>query len=209
MGRDFHDLEVQYIIKNNVVSYKIVNDPKEPDSIRVALLDNLYTPEAVSSVILKKLINDSKLDLGGEIEQAVVTVPAYFSDRQKFATRAACQQAGLKLLRLLSEPTAAALSFGLKNINSQDLKTIMVFDLGGGTFDISVLSLAGGSFMEITKGGDMWLGGDNIDQMLVDHVFKQVEKTLNGTSIHDLINKLSYIDQLHFLIEIKETPMII
>ena len=78
MGRNFHDLEVQYIIKNNVVSYKIVTDPKEPDSIRVALLDNLYTPEAISAVILKKLINDSKLDLGGEVEQAVVTVPAYF-----------------------------------------------------------------------------------------------------------------------------------
>lgn len=176
IGRDFEDTEVQSIIVNNCVSYKITTKSTEPGSIHIPFAGDMYTPEMISGIILKKLISDSEIELNGKIEQAVVTVPAYFSDRQKFATRAACDYAGIKLLRLLPEPTAAALSFGLEIFNQDKSQTILVFDLGGGTFDISVLSFSGKSFMEVTKGGDMWLGGDNIDQLIIDHVYACVEK---------------------------------
>ncbi len=204
MGRDFEDAEVQRMIKNNAVSYQIITEASEPGSIYIPFGGKMHTPEMISGIILKKLIQDGEAELQGKIDQAVVTVPAYFSDRQKFATRAACDYAGIKLLRLLPEPTAAALSFGIENLGKDDFRTIMVFDLGGGTFDISILSLAGGSFMEITKGGDMWLGGDNIDQLLVDHIFSCAEQAANCKPITELIDLLTHIDRVRFLVEIKE-----
>jgi molecular chaperone DnaK len=164
----------------------------------------MQTPEIISGIILSKLIRDGEAELQGKVDQAVVTVPAYFSDRQKFATRAACDYAGIKLLRLLPEPTAAALSFGLGELSKNESRTIMVFDLGGGTFDISVLSFAGGSFMEVTKGGDMWLGGNDIDQLLVDYTFACAQKTADCKPITELVDKLSPIDKARFLVEIKE-----
>ena len=204
MGRDFEDTEVQNIIKDHHVSYQIVTDASEPGSIRIPLGGKMQTPEMISGLILSKLLHDGEAELHSKIEQAVVTVPAYFSDRQKFATRAACDYAGIKLLRLLPEPTAAALSFGLGDVAENEARTIMVFDLGGGTFDISVLSFVGGSFMEVTKGGDMWLGGDNIDKLIVDHVFTCTETAVGCKPIVELIEKLSASDKARFLVEIKE-----
>jgi molecular chaperone DnaK len=204
MGRDFEDPEIQQLIKNHAVSYQIATDPSEPGSILIPFAGKMYTPEMISGMILKKIIRDSELELQGKIEKAVVTVPAYFSDRQKFATRAACDYAGIKLLRLLPEPTAAALSFGIENLGKDDFCTIMVFDLGGGTFDISILSLAGGSFMEITKGGDMWLGGDDVDKLLIDYIFDCVQRQAQCRPIIELINQLSPTDKARFLVEIKE-----
>ena len=204
MGRDFEDAEVQSIINNNGANYLITTDASEPGSIRIPLSGKAHTPEMISGIILSKLIRDGEAELQGKIDQAVVTVPAYFSDRQKFATRAACDYAGIKLLRLLPEPTAAALSFGIGELDKDEARTIMVFDLGGGTFDISVLSFAGGSFMEITKGGDMWLGGDNIDQLLVNHIFSCAEAAANCSSITTLLDRLSPADKARFLVEIKE-----
>ena len=204
MGRDFDDTEVQSIITNQATGYSIVTDTSEPGSIRIPLGGKMQSPEMISGMILSKLIRDGETELQGKITQAVVTVPAYFSDRQKFATRAACDYAGIKLLRLLPEPTAAALSFGMEELDKNDARTLMVFDLGGGTFDISVLSVAGGSFMEITKGGDMWLGGDNIDALLVDHVFSCAQKEAGCSPIADLIDLLSPTDKTRFLVEIKE-----
>lgn len=204
MGRDFDDAEVQNIINNNGTAYRITTEASEPGSIRISLAGQLQTPEMISGIILSKLIRDGETELQGKISQAVVTVPAYFSDRQKFATRAACDYAGIKLLRLLPEPTAAALSFGIGELGKEEARTIMVFDLGGGTFDISVLSFSGGSFMEITKGGDMWLGGDNIDNYLVNHIFSRAEAAAQCTSITTLIDQLSPADKSRFLVEIKE-----
>ena len=203
MGRDFEDSEVQKMIKNHSVSYAITTEASEFGSIRIPLADKLHTPEMISGIILRKLIDDGEKELQGRITQAVVTVPAYFSDRQKFATRAACDYAGIQLLRLLPEPTAAALSFGLE-LGPDEARTLMVFDLGGGTFDISVLNFSGGSFMEITKGGDMWLGGDDIDPLLVEHVFAQAQAAAHCTEIRTLINHLAPIDKARFLVEIKE-----
>ena len=190
MGRDFEDLEVQNIIKEHRVGYQITTEASEPGSIRIPLGGKMQTPEMISGMILGKLIRDGEAELNAKIEQAVVTVPAYFSDRQKFATRAACDYAGIKLLRLLPEPTAAALSFGLGELDKNGSRTMMVFDLGGGTFDISVLSFAAGNFMEVTKGGDMWLGGDNIDTLLVDYIFDCVQKEAHCKPIKELIEKL-------------------
>ncbi|HBI21983.1 MAG TPA: hypothetical protein DDY37_05290 [Legionella sp.] len=204
MGRDFEDTEVQSIITNQTMGYAIVTDASEPGSIRIPLGGKMQSPEMISGMILSKLIRDGETELQGKITQAVVTVPAYFSDRQKFATRAACDYAGIKLLRLLPEPTAAALSFGMEELDKNDARTLMVFDLGGGTFDISVLSVAGGSFMEITKGGDMWLGGDNIDALLVDHIFACAQKEAGCSPIADLIDLLPPADKARFLVEIKE-----
>lgn len=204
MGREFGDSEIQNIINEQRVGYPIVTDSSEPGSLRIPLGGKMQTPEMISGMILKKLVGDGESELQDQIDRAVVTVPAYFSDRQKFATRAACDYAGIKLLRLLPEPTAAALSFGLSEIGKNEFRTIMVFDLGGGTFDISILSLAGGSFMEITKGGDMWLGGDNIDQLLVDYVFAQTQKTTHCKPIPELLAKLSPADRARFMVEIKE-----
>lgn len=204
MGREFEDVEVQSIIKNQGSSYLITTDESEPGSIRIPLAGKMQTPEMISGIILSQLIRDAEASLEGKIDQVVVTVPAYFSDRQKFATRAACDYAGIKLLRLLPEPSAAALSFGLCDLDKDTSSTVMVFDLGGGTFDISVLSFAGGSFMEVTKGGDMWLGGDNIDKYLVDHVFACAQKTAQCSEITTLIELLSTSDKARFLVEIKE-----
>lgn len=204
MGRDFEDVEVQSLIKDQRASYAITTDASEPGSIRIALGGKMQTPEMISGIILKKLIGDGEAELQGKIVQAVVTVPAYFSDRQKFSTRAACDYANIKLLRLLPEPTAAALSFGLEELGEDASRTMMVFDLGGGTFDISVLSFAGGSFMEVTKGGDMWLGGDNIDKLLVNHIFASAEKTAHCKPIVELLEKLSPADKARFNAEIKE-----
>lgn len=204
MGREFEDHEVQKLIKNNQFAYHIETDPTEPGSIYIPLGGKKQTPEMISGLILKKLIADSEAELKATIDGAVITVPAYFSDRQKFATRAACDYAGIKLLRLLPEPTAAALSFGLAELPKDVTRTVMVFDLGGGTFDISVLTLSGGSFMEITKGGDMWLGGDNIDTLIMHHVFSMIEKEELCKPISELIELLSPSDKARFLVEIKE-----
>jgi molecular chaperone DnaK len=204
MGRDFEDTEVQNIINTQRVTYPITTDASEPNSIKILLGKEMQSPETISGIILKKIIRDSENELQGKVEQAVVTVPAYFSDRQKFATRAACDVAGIRLLRLLPEPTAAALSFGLDKLNENECRTIMVFDLGGGTFDISVLSFAGESFMEITKGGDMWLGGDDIDTLMVNHVFAKTQATAKCKPVAELIEMLAPTEKARFIAEIKE-----
>ncbi len=203
IGRDFEEKEVQAMIHDQGIAYQIVTDPTEPGSIRIPLGGQMQTPEILSGHILKKLITDAEAVLQGKVDQAVVTVPAYFSDSQKFATRAACDYAGLKLLRLLPEPTAAALSFCL-DIDKASASTMMVFDLGGGTFDISILSHMQGSFMEVSKGGDMWLGGDDFDQLIVEYVYTETEKRADCGAISHLVQQLPIAERLRFLVELKE-----
>ncbi|MDP2659135.1 MAG: Hsp70 family protein, partial [Dehalococcoidia bacterium] len=127
---------------------------------RVRVDGREYTPQQVSSCILRKVKADAERYLGETIDQAVITVPAYFNDRQRQATREAGALAGLEVMRIINEPTAAALAYGL---DREDAHTILVWDLGGGTFDVSILELGEGIFEVRAVSGDSWLGGDDWD----------------------------------------------
>lgn len=204
MGRDFHEKEVRDMIDQGRTGYPIATDEADPGSIHIPIGGERYTPESVSSQILRKLVGDARSVLGEDVSQAVVTVPAYFNDRQKFATRKAADLAGIGLLRLLPEPTAAAISYGVHEMAASDGKTVMVFDLGGGTFDVSILSVVDSQFMEVTKGGDMWLGGDDVDRLVRDFVFRAVESESPGLSITERIEALEPGQRARFQVEILE-----
>ncbi|MCX7046036.1 MAG: molecular chaperone DnaK [Candidatus Sumerlaeota bacterium] len=141
--------------------YKIVSDAD--DRIEVAIDNRRLTPEEVSSEVLKKMIRTAEDFLGEEIEQAVITVPAYFNDSQRTATKKAGELAGVEVIRIINEPTAAALAYGLKREASE---SVAVFDFGGGTFDISILEIDNDVYEVRSTNGDTFLGGDNIDQAL-------------------------------------------
>ena len=135
-----------------------------------------YTAQEISARILQKLKRDAEAFLGEPVTQAVITVPAYFDDAQRTATKEAGAIAGLEVLRIINEPTAAALSYGIVNADSSD-QTILVFDLGGGTFDVSVLSLGDGVFEVLSTHGDTHLGGDDWDQAIIDWILKTFKNT--------------------------------
>lgn len=204
MGRSFDNPEVQ----------KLVSDPRQVVTIRrqtrgtenslvLVLNDKEYTPEAISSEILKKLCADAGANLKDKVEFAVITVPAYFNDKQKHATRTAAALAGIKVQRLLPEPTAAAISFGVDQVNDADVNTVLVFDFGGGTFDLSVLTISGGQFLEQGKGGNMWLGGEDIDRQLMDHVLEITARENDIEDIHALIDQQPDQVKNQFLGELK------
>lgn len=156
------------------------------DSVAILLHGKEYTPEQISSEILRSLKNDASTKLG-DVEYAVITVPAYFNEKQKSATKKAAKLAGLKVLQLLAEPTAAALSYGFDNLKQDEDKTLLIYDFGGGTFDLSILTAAGGQFVETGAGGDRWLGGDDIDAILSDYVKEQIEEK-NNLNLQELLD---------------------
>jgi len=177
MGRSYRDADVQKIVKDKRLRYLIQRHSKGTEnSLAILLAGKEYTPDEISSKILEKIRRDVEKSEGDDVEYAVITVPAYFNDKQKHATRTAAALTGLKVQRLLPEPTAAAISFGVDNIKENDAKTVLVFDFGGGTFDISVLTISGGQFIEQGKGGDMWLGGEDIDLDLADYVLNETAR---------------------------------
>jgi len=157
MGRKFDDSEVQRSVK--LVPYKVTRASN--GDVRVAMGGKDYAPPEISAMILQKLKTDAEAKLGERITQAVITVPAYFNDSQRQATKDAGQIAGLEVLRIINEPTAAALAYGLDKKKDE---TIAVYDLGGGTFDVSILRLGEGVFEVIATNGDTHLGGDDFDQ---------------------------------------------
>jgi len=140
---------------------------------KVTLNGKEYTPQEISAMILQKLKRDAEAYLGGEVKEAVITVPAYFTDSQRQATKDAGKIAGLEVKRIINEPTAAALAYGLDDDKDQ---TILVFDLGGGTFDVSILELGDGVFKVIATSGNNHLGGDDFDQKIIDYLADEFKK---------------------------------
>jgi molecular chaperone DnaK len=161
IGRKFSDKEVQKDL--GIMPYEIV---KKGDGVAVKMGDKDYTPEEVSAMILSKIKADAEAFLGEKVTEAVITVPAYFDDSQRQATKDAGKIAGLEVKRIINEPTAAALAYGLE---SKKDEKIAVFDLGGGTFDVSVLELGDGVFEVRSTNGDTHLGGEDFDNRIVDH----------------------------------------
>ena len=176
MGRGVADPEVQKVKVNSL--YEVV-EPSDGtrDSVRVVMGGEQYSPVQISAMILKKMKKDAEYRLKEDVTDAVITVPAYFSQAQKAATRRAGQEAGLQVIQILDEPTAAAIAYGMDSGDSSEPKYILVYDLGGGTFDISVLMWDRNVFVPMTLEGDMWLGGDNFDQVLVDYAVDQTKKS--------------------------------
>ena len=167
MGRKFS--EVTEELKN--VTYKVVPGPN--DAVRIDIDGKLYSPEEISSFILRKLADDAARYTGEKVKDAVITVPAYFNDAQRQATKDAGQIAGLNVLRIINEPTAASLAYGL---DKKKHETILVFDLGGGTFDVSILDVGDGVFEVRSTAGDTHLGGDDFDKRIVDWLVEEFKK---------------------------------
>jgi molecular chaperone DnaK len=161
--------EVQSEIKN--VPYKVVAGPN--DAVRFEIQGKQYAPEEISALILRKLADDAAKYLGEKVTDAVITVPAYFNDAQRAATKDAGKIAGLNVLRIINEPTAAALAYGLDKKGSE---TVMVFDLGGGTFDVSILEVGEGVFEVKATAGDTHLGGDDFDKRIVDWLAEEFKR---------------------------------
>ncbi len=168
IGKSFSEASNQNI---NQLSYSIEESPSN-DNIRIKIKDRYYTPIELSSFILLHLKNQAQQSLKVKIEQVVITVPAYFNDEQRQATRDAGKLAGLDVLRIINEPTAASLAYGI-GLNRQDSKTIVVYDFGGGTFDVSVLRIEDGIFDVLATRGDTYLGGDDIDYLISDYWIKE------------------------------------
>jgi len=171
MGRRWDDPEVQR--SKDLVPYKVEKDPKS-DGIQVTLSDGKsYSPPEISAMILQKLKADAEAYLGEKIVEAVITVPAYFDDTQRQATKDAGRIAGLDVKRIINEPTASALAYGLDKKKDEQ---IAVYDLGGGTFDISILELGDGVFEVKATNGDTHLGGDDFDQRVIDWMLAEFKK---------------------------------
>jgi molecular chaperone DnaK len=159
----------------NAVSFDVVPGPD--GAVRFKIQDRLYAPEEISALVLRKLAEDASKYLGERVTEAVITVPAYFNDAQRQATRDAGRIAGLEVLRIINEPTAAALAYGLDKKSNE---TVLVYDLGGGTFDVSVLDIGDGVIEVRATAGDTHLGGDDFDRRIVDYLADQFK---NDTGI--------------------------
>ena len=170
MGRKYDDVQVQKALK--VVPYKVAKASN--GDVRVVLNGKEYSPPEISAMILQKLKADAEAKLGEKITQAVITVPAYFNDSQRQATKDAGRIAGLEVLRIINEPTAASLAYGLDKQGKDE--TIAVYDLGGGTFDISILSVGEGVLEVKATNGDTFLGGDDFDQRVIDWIVDEFKK---------------------------------
>jgi molecular chaperone DnaK len=156
------------------ISYKVKNEDGGKVKIFCPALQKDFSPEEISASVLKKLVSDASRFLKENITQAIITVPAYFNDSQRLATKDAGTIAGLEVLRILNEPTAAALAYGLDKKKNE---VVLIFDLGGGTFDVSILEVGDEVFEVLSTSGDTHLGGDDFDQVIVDYIIKAFQKT--------------------------------
>ena len=167
MGKSYNDIQTH----QDFFAYKVIDDNTE-SLVKVQVGNKFYSPIELSSFILEELKKRAEHILKTPVTKAVITVPAYFNDAQRQATRDAGKLAGLDVLRIINEPTAASLAYGL-GLNPTDEKTIAVYDLGGGTFDISILRIANGIFEVLSTNGDTYLGGDDLDRAIIEYWMKQ------------------------------------
>ncbi|HEC57214.1 MAG TPA: molecular chaperone DnaK [Candidatus Syntrophoarchaeum butanivorans] len=173
--------------EKKLVPYEVVPGPN--DNVRVKIGDKLYAPEEISAMVLRKMVEDASKYLGEKVTDAVITVPAYFNDSQRQATKDAGKIAGLNVLRIINEPTAASLAYGL---DKKENETILVFDLGGGTFDVSILEVGEGVFEVKATSGDTHLGGDDFDKRIVNWLADEFKKEYGI----DLRNDLQALQRL-------------
>ncbi|MGA2076970.1 MAG: Hsp70 family protein [Terriglobia bacterium] len=178
MGSAIGDPEVERV--RTQVAYEILAPPDgTTESVRVVMGGKQYSPPEISALILGKLKADAEYKLGQEVTHAVITVPAYFNHRQKEATREACTRAGLEVDAIVPEPIAAAVAFGVGAEDSSRFKKVLVYHLGGATFDASVVTCLENGFSVVASRGDLWLGGDSFDQILIDHAVNEVQLKYN------------------------------
>ena len=175
IGAKFNEIKQE----STQVPYKIKEDTKGNVKVVCSVLNKEFSPEEISAQVLRKLSTDASKYLGQSVEKAVITVPAYFNDSQRQATKDAGKIAGLEVLRIINEPTAASLAYGLDKKNNE---TILVFDLGGGTFDVSLLEVGDGVFEVLATSGDTHLGGDDFDRKIVDFLVEDFQK-LHGIDL--------------------------
>jgi molecular chaperone HscA len=168
MGKSYNDVKDQ----QSFFSYNIIDEQTE-SLVKIQVGDKFYTPLDLSSFILKELVKRAEHILKTPVTKAVITVPAYFNDAQRQATRDAGKLAGLDVLRIVNEPTAASLAYGL-GMSKEEMKTVAVYDLGGGTFDISILRITNGIFEVLATHGDTYLGGDDLDRFIIEYWQKQI-----------------------------------
>jgi molecular chaperone HscA len=165
LGKSYGDVENL----EDYLGYQVIDDEDENTLVKIRVGDKFFTPIELSAEILKELKARMEAELKATISRAVITVPAYFNDSQRQATRDAGKLAGLDVLRIVNEPTAASLAYGLNGQQSEEAQTIAVYDLGGGTFDISILQIEDGIFEVLSTNGDTFLGGDDFDRAIVDY----------------------------------------
>ena len=190
LGRSYHDIE-NY---KDFFSYKVIDDDTE-SLVKIKVGDRFYTPIELSGLILKELKDRAEHALKTPVNRAVITVPAYFNDSQRQATRDAGKLAGLDVLRIVNEPTAASLAYGI-GLNPEETKTIAVYDLGGGTFDVSILQIQNGIFEVLSTNGNTFLGGDDFDSAIVDY---WIEK--NNLNKAELVKNRELAQQLRLKAE--------
>ncbi len=171
LGKSYSELQE----KTKKWGYKVIDDQSD-NMVKVNIGDKFFNPIELSAEILKELKTQSEKALNADIDQAVITVPAYFNESQRQATRDAGKLAGLDVMRIINEPTAASLAYGIEGKGSGN---VLVYDLGGGTFDVSILTIEDGVFEVLATHGDTYLGGDDIDEAIVDywmtHELKEIE----------------------------------
>lgn len=175
IGRNYNEVDSEI----KIVPYKVSPGPN--NSVRFEVLNKTYAPEEISAQVLRKLVDDASAYLGEKVTDAVITVPAYFNDAQRQATKDAGRIAGLNVLRVVNEPTAAALAYGADKKKNE---TILVFDLGGGTFDVSILDVGEGICEVRSTSGDTHLGGDDFDKCVVDYIAEEFKKS-NGIDLRN------------------------
>lgn len=173
LGKNYQDIDKT----TSLISYKVIEDNSD-NVVKVQIGERFYNPIQLSAIILRELKEKAEQELNATVDKAVITVPAYFNDSQRQATRDAGKLAGLDVLRIINEPTAASLAYGIVDNDVQ--KTILVYDFGGGTFDVSILRLDHGVFEVLSTHGDTYLGGDDIDKLIVDHWLNQYSLSIES-----------------------------